>query len=360
METQTLNDTSRTTPLLAEQLLIDYLPEQLDRWRVSSTLLVTSGRGQAAEVIAVGKHSQSCDVWFIDLFLASLSRQFLAERIGDCMIDVSCSSDMPEKTFDLVALAVSKKAEAELTRDYLQQAHGQLDDGGRMVVAVDAPQDTWVHEQLSGIFSKVTRVPSEKGVIYSARKNGELKKVKDFWCEFPFRDECEKMWQLRTRPGVFSHRRLDAGARQLMRTCEIGPEDKVLDLGCGAGALALTASGQTGGTVYAVDCNARATQCTALSADANLADNVEVILNSDGELGLDGTIDLVLANPPYFGGDAIPVHFVETSIQVLRSGGALLVVNKKPSWYSEYFEGKLEDVAIFESGKYFIACGRKP
>ena len=38
----------------------------------------------------------------------------------------------------------------------------------------------------------------------------------------------------------------------------------------------------------------------------------------------------------------------------------LLVVTKKPNWYAAYFDGRLEDRAIMDSGRYFVACGRKP
>jgi 16S rRNA G1207 methylase RsmC len=66
-----------------------------------------------------------------------------------------------------------------------------------------------------------------------------------------------------------------------------------------------------------------------------------------------------LANPPYFGDDLISKHFVDTAVSTLRSGGALLVVTKQPSWYQEYFESlALDDIAVFESSRYFVVCGR--
>ncbi|MCA9134050.1 MAG: methyltransferase, partial [Planctomycetales bacterium] len=172
--------------------------------------------------------------------------------------------------------------------------------------------------------------------------------------------EEQRLIEVLSRPGVFSHRRLDPGARQLMLAAEIGPSDTVLEMGCGAGAVSLAVAFRTSGTVYAVDGNARAVQCTQRGAELNQRSNVQCILNADGALELPAAVDVALANPPYFGNDRISQHFVDTSLEALRSGGALLVVTKKPRWYEEYFETILEDIVVFEASRYFVACGRKP
>ena len=59
---------------------------------------------------------------------------------------------------------------------------------------------------------------------------------------------------LRTRPGVISHRKVDPGARRLMAAMEIGPGDRVLDIGCGSGVVALAAAVRAeGASVLAID-----------------------------------------------------------------------------------------------------------
>ncbi len=42
-----------------------------------------------------------------------------------------------------------------------------------------------------------------------------------------------------TRPGVFSHRELDNGARQLLDSVDVFPSADILDIGCGSGAVAM-------------------------------------------------------------------------------------------------------------------------
>ena len=123
----------------------------------------------------------------------------------------------------------------------------------------------------------------------------------------------------------------DAGARQLLLSAEIGPQDNVLDMGCGVGTLSLASAFKTTGWVVGVDSNARAVECLEKNAELNQLNNVRAILNADGQLDLPGPVDVALANPPYYGDGAISQHFVNVCIDRLRSGGALLVVTKVPA-----------------------------
>ncbi len=69
--------------------------------------------------------------------------------------------------------------------------------------------------------------------------------------------------------------------------------------------------------------------------------------------------DVVLCNPPYYSDFEITEKMIRTACQVLRPGGAALFVNKQPRWYETRLPQSLVDVAIFESGKYWVACGRR-
>ncbi|GAB5406376.1 MAG: methyltransferase [Aureliella sp.] len=354
----------------SERLLIENSADWLPKGGVRRAIVVSPGRAQVADKLVQLAQAQNTELEQLDAWYHDLHAATKAQVAVDQSVRVVCSPDLPgyepddgesdQTPYDLAVVVTTKSDEAELTRDILQQAFQRLEDGGRLVVSVDNGKDNWLHEQMQALFPKVTRMPSKRGCIYIGRRAGALKKEKDFWCQFPVRDEEGNVLQIVSRPGVFSHRRLDPGARQLMRSAEIGPDDRVLDFGCGAGVLSVTAAVQTSNTVVAVDSSTRAIQCAESSAAANGIENVQAIVNADGNLGLDGTIDLVLANPPYYGNDRISQHFVDSGRSALRSGGAMLVVTKKPSWYRDYFEGLMDDVLIFPSGKYFVACGRKP
>ncbi len=83
---------------------------------------------------------------------------------------------------------------------------------------------------------------------------------------------------LRTDRGVFSHGRLDTGTELLLRQAPSPPTAGVfLDLGCGAGPIALTLARRSPASkVVAVDVNERARQLCAANARRNGLGNVDV------------------------------------------------------------------------------------
>ncbi len=336
-------------PLPSERLLIDRLPA----FTGNSALVISPGRAQLAMHWADAKAYRSLTAWYLDLYSASTA----AKEFGN-QVEVVCSADLPVQQFDTVAMPVLKNSDSELTCDLMQQAHQRLKVGGQFAMAINHAGDRWVHEQLQRLYSKVSCDRGPDGCVYWATKHEELKKTKNYEAEFVYRDEGHTIRAI-SRPGVFAHRRIDAGARQLLNSVEIGPQDAVLDMGCGLGTLTLAAARRTSGAVYGVDSNARAIQCLQHNAQLNELANINAILNADGNFDLPAPIDVALANPPYFGDDAISQHFVDTCLAHLRTGGALLVVTKNPRWYHGYFENRLDDVAIFESAKYYVCCGCK-
>ena len=188
------------------------------------------------------------------------------------------------------------------------------------------------------LLGTVTRRPAEQGVVYLGQKRQPLRKIKDFSCRFAFRDG-GRLLQALSRPGVFAHRRIDAGARQVLNRMEIRPGDAVLDIGCGSGVLSLAAAARAAGVrVHAVDSNARAVHCTAAGAELNGLSNLTTELNCSGGKGVRNLLPerpdqpsvgarcfaqkvpdtfssqrgyrLALANPPYYASFQIARRFL--------------------------------------------------
>ena len=126
-------------------------------------------------------------------------------------LSILCQADLPGDEVDLVALPFHAQGEAELTREILQQAHQALRIGGRLYAATDNPRDTWLAQELRKLFANVQRHAAPQGAIYAAVKTAPLAKLKDFTCELVFRDGPHLIRAV-SRPGVFAHRRVDAGA----------------------------------------------------------------------------------------------------------------------------------------------------
>src|SRR5581483_2603471 len=189
------------------------------------------------------------------------------------------------------------QGDSELTREMLQLGHQRLSFGGQMIASIDNPNDHWLHEQLQKLFDKVTRRAGSDGVIYLATKQGPLRKIKNYAAEFAFRDG-ERLLDLRSRPGVFSHRRLDGGARSLIKTMHVESGMRVLDLGCGSGAVGIAAAARRADVrVDCIDSNPRAIESALWASERNHV-KLTATLDCDGRSVESGAYDLVLANPP--------------------------------------------------------------
>ena len=245
-----------------------------------------------------------------------------------------CQPDAPAEEFDAAGFALSKTGEGEFARDLMQQGYDRLKIGGRLAVSVDNADDRWVAEEMSKLCRDFSRRKVKRGVVYWSVKNHPLKKLKNFDSEVVFRDR-QNLVKLFTRPSVFSHRKLDLGARALLETVDIRPGSRVLDLGCGSGAVALSAAlRHPDVTSLGVDSNPRAVQCVRRGAEAhNVADRVRAVLDSDGSNVPRSAFDFVFTNPPYYSQNRISEIFLQIALKALIPGAWLYLVTKRPDWY---------------------------
>ena len=135
---------------------------------------------------------------------------------------------------------------------------------------------------------------------------------------------------LRSRHGLFSARSLDEGTALLLREIEsLDPPPRVLDLGCGYGAIGLTLAARwPSSSIAMVDTDMRAVEASAENIKRNQLDNATVTL-SDGIREIRdqaSTFDLVLSNlPAQAGNDAIDQLLLD-AFDALKGGGTLAVV----------------------------------
>ena len=131
-----------------------------------------------------------------------------------------------------------------------------------------------------------------------------------------------------TDAGVFSRQHMDPGSELLLKALPKHVEGRVLDLGCGWGALGLSiACLHPDVALTLCDINARA---LAL-AEQNFARNGlhAAFVCSDGLEAVQGTFSLVVTNPPIRAGKAIIYRLFAESRAHLVPGGMLLVVIRK-------------------------------
>jgi len=319
--------------------LIDGVPADARLWCVSP------GRGQLAAAAAALGPERRVTCTFFDLHLAGAAAEAARARDGTIPANlvIDCAAELPAGPFDAAMVPLRAGADSELAWEVVQHAFAQLKVGGKLWVSVDEPRDHWVAGRMKELFgARHARHAADDAIAYSGVKRAELKKRKTFDSEFAFRDE-GRLLQVVSRPGVFSHRRLDLGARALIESLEeIGENGdvrrhlddgmKVVDFGCGAGAVGFAASLRAKGVaVHAVDSMPRAVDCARRGAATNGLERHTTQATADGHVEGVGSFDLFLGNPPYYSHHRITELFVRAAMRALRPGGRAHFVTKQPS-----------------------------
>ena len=135
--------------------------------------------------------------------------------------------------------------------------------------------------------------------------------------------------QLTTDRGVFSHGALDTGTRVLLlKAPPLPATGNLLDLGCGAGPIAITMARRSpGATVWAVDVNSRALDLTRENARANNVTNITVC--TPDEVDPDIRFEAIWSNPPiHIGKAAMHEMLLHWLPRLTPTGAAVMVVQK--------------------------------
>ena len=137
--------------------------------------------------------------------------------------------------------------------------------------------------------------------------------------------------RLHTQPGVFAHRELDEGSRLLIEAMRISPAARVLDWGCGYGAIGIVAAKlATRGHVTLIDVDIRATRLAQRNLEANAVANADVVLGDAlTDLPPKTRYDVIVSNPPTHSGREVLDAMVAGAYKALRPRGQLyLVINR--------------------------------
>ena len=129
--------------------------------------------------------------------------------------------------------------------------------------------------------------------------------------------------------GIFSATRLDPGTALLIENLALRPTDRVLDLGCGWGAVGVAAARSApDGEVVLVDVNRRATRLAEQNLVRNGVTNATVRVGRGFEPVGDAPFDVVVSNPPFRAGRELVLALLAEAPRHLRPDGRLLLVGK--------------------------------
>lgn len=138
---------------------------------------------------------------------------------------------------------------------------------------------------------------------------------------------CEKTLTFHTTWGLFSPREVDAGSLLLLDHLELADNDRVLDLGCGYGALGLTlAAVHPASHVTLVDKDFVAVEYCRKNARLNGLSNTSVFLSNGLQQVEDSDFDCVLTNLPAKSGKELYYLMFYDAHDRLKVGGSFYIV----------------------------------
>jgi 16S rRNA (guanine1207-N2)-methyltransferase len=150
--------------------------------------------------------------------------------------------------------------------------------------------------------------------------------------------------------GVFASHGLDPGTALLIENLEVGPTDRVLDLGCGWGPVGVAAAkAAREGRVVLTEVNRRAARLARKNLDRNRITNAEVRIGPFFEPVADERFDVVATNPPYRAGRPHVLRILTEAPDHLSERGRFVLVGKGSQgirhyqeWLGENWPGPVE------------------
>jgi len=172
-------------------------------------------------------------------------------------------------------------------------------------------------------------------------------------------------FDLESEPSLFSKDDLDLGTRVLLENVNLSSFDRLLDLGCGWGAVGLVAAViNKNGRVVLTDIDSRAAKVASDNVQRlSLQDRVSVIA-TDNVRQIDGNFDLILSNPPFHADMVTLVDLFKATSDKLRKKGSIYVVVEKTylSKLKKVLERASRHVKVYHEDvntNFFVLVSRK-
>jgi len=299
-----------------------------------------------------------------------------------CLSD--CGSAVHGQAFDLVAIHAPR--EKEVVRQCVRDAAILLRPGGRCYLAgANRSGVKPAIRYLEEIFGQAQVLGYKGGSRVALAVKGERTRIEEAASKeyYSFREFAAqvrgKSYIWAAKPGLFSWDGVDEGTRRLVENMEMGPQDRVLELGCGYGLAGLVAAGMAcRGKVVLLDADCVAVEAAQRTLARNEVANAQVVLSdcgaallpvsvggplssgapgtspwSGGETGLRGqehTFDVVITNPPFHQGRGVSYQvarqFIRDAVALLRPGGRLYLVANRFIPYGGELQGVFQEVGF--------------
>jgi 16S rRNA (guanine1207-N2)-methyltransferase len=263
-----------------------------------------------------------------------------------------------------VVLALPGKSRDEVLETFAI-ARERLEPGGSLVVAMsNATGAARFEKELAKAVGSVSSIQKHKCRAFRAVEDGRWNEnVFEPWRALGGLHEFGNSGWV-TRPGVFSHGRMDPGSQFLADHLPASLHGRAADLGAGWGFLSHAAAARCRGIrsidLYEVD--ARALECARINLARNVRQDCRLEFRwHDVASGLPDSYDVILMNPPFHSGPSQDINLGRSFIRVAaaslaRGGTLLLVANRGLPYEHTLGEAGLAWRTLAENQSYKIFC----
>lgn len=163
-----------------------------------------------------------------------------------------------------------------------------------------------------------------------------------------------------TSGDVFSPCGVDRGTLAMLQAARMTAGDKLLDLGCGYGAVGIYAAKLIGGrNVVMSDSDENCAGLARTNAALNGVGEIKIIVSDAFTKIDDMNFTLILSNPPYHADFSTPKRFIEKGFNRLAIGGRMYMVTKRMDWYKNKLTAIFGGVSVTRTDGYCVFCAEK-
>jgi 16S rRNA (guanine1207-N2)-methyltransferase len=257
-----------------------------------------------------------------------------------------------------------------LIRRWLVEAHAALRPGGKLYLA--GPNDLGVQPAIAdaeALFGLAMQLGyKQRNRVGCAVKQPDPPTIPPWlaepgiapgtWYEFTIEARGELL-KIRSLPGIFAYDRLDAGTALLLKNMQVPRSGRVLDIGCGYGAIGLVAARLGAAQVDMLDADLLAVAASRENIALNQAANARVLPSDVLDAVAGERYDLIVSNPPFHAGRLVEYDvahaIVAQAAGALAPGGRLLVVANSFLRYDQVMRQHFATVErVAATGQYHI------